>query len=1001
MLRPSGTGLAANRAHPKGFALVLALGLLAFLLLLLLSLATLTKVETSISANAGRQAQARQNAAMALQLALGRLQKFAGPDPRVTATAEAFGGGPGSRHFTGVWDARASGSTPLTWLVSGNEGTNPLAVSPGEATAAVELVGDNTSGVANDVRAPLQSIVSGSVPGQTGSVVTGHFAWWVGDQGVKAAVALSDSIGAAADTPDEVPRWIRQQVGSGAGPADMTGTTVFEPRDAGNAPRVSRVIDFRQLAFLRLPDDASVVGSNLVREHFHSWSATNEAVLALTNPGGLRRDLSANPGLLGPAFAAWADFARYMEDPAAPVQPRLSPAYPANQPRGALRRRYRMTAPLAASGLTHGVAPVLSYFLITFNIRTDQSTSGNLRPLETRARWLASFWNPYTSSLIPEDLQLEVAGLPVVQVVNDTTGASVSLLALDSLYGAPLRISLAWQNAGRDDQQSWLPGRVYTWAARENLNKTAPAPGAGFASIFYTRTLSTAAGQGVQRAGPAALTGNSAPLRLQGEATHLTLRLYRSVAGGGRELLRTHESPEFGAFVTTPAPANASTYQVSYVFHLAESADLPAAPETWLSTAGQDPREPELPAGSYLPGANGPRPELYPNYTAIAFPARLLDRALPASAASPTGQSYNEDTPLFELPRGPVLSVGELQHVQVAGSRPFAIGNSWGQPRGWNVLFDRYFFSGLTAAADSSGGSTPDLLTNPLLRRLPRKSDGGIPSPSEWQAESATGYTSKFLLQGGAFNLNSVDPLAWLAVLRSGRFVAGARFAYLAANPATGTQADLPAAETALGETVFYRFPFSAQETYRADPGYAASTTVPPAAPTVPSPANTHLFRRGVRVLSPGQTVALAQEIVKLLRQRLAESGPFRSLEEFLGPSSPVGGPSLLETAIADAVPVDGRSTIPRSCRNSAPSGSPKATFSACWRRSSSSGPTRFSFAPTVTPSTPPPVTSRPGRGARRRCSVSPNTSIPRSRQSPCRPSSIPPTKRTAAVSRS
>src|SRR6185312_3262072 len=150
------------------------------------------------------------------------------------------------------------------------------------------------------------------------------------------------------------------------------------------------------------------------------------------------------------------------------------------------------------------------------------------------------------------------------------------------------------------------------------------------------------AGQGVQRAVSSASMSNSAQAHLAGGPAQLTLRLYRPLPGGGRELLRTHLSPSFNAFVTTPAAASAATYQFSYVLHLAESTDTPASPDTWLSTPGQDPREAVVPAGSFLSGPNGPRPELYPNYTSIAFPDRLLDRALPASAASATGQSYNE-----------------------------------------------------------------------------------------------------------------------------------------------------------------------------------------------------------------------------------------------------------------------------------------------------------------------------------------------------------------------
>ncbi len=170
---------------------------------------------------------------------------------------------------------------------------------------------------------------------------------------------------------------------------------------------------------------------------------------------------------------------------------------------------------------------------------------------------MATFWNPFTSSLIPEDLQLEVTGLPVTQVVNDTLGGTVASVDLDSLYGTPLRISLPWQTAGRADQQSWLPGRVYTWSAQEDLNKGSAPPPAGFASVFYTRTLSTAAGQGVQRSVPLATMSNSAQAHLQGTASQLTVRLYRNLVGGGRELLRTFLSPAFAAFSTAPTAASA------------------------------------------------------------------------------------------------------------------------------------------------------------------------------------------------------------------------------------------------------------------------------------------------------------------------------------------------------------------------------------------------------------------------------------------------------------
>ncbi len=905
---PSGWRRVGSRT--RGFALLLALGLLALLMLILLALAAWTKVEVRVAENSRSQAQARQNALLALNLALGRLQKFAGPDSRVTATAEGFGGEHGTSHYTGVWDALQPGPVPLTWLVSGNEGLNALAVTPAGTPEGIELVGAASAGTAGDVMVPRLPLLANGLPGQSEAAVVGHYAWWVGDEGVKADVTLADHSEEISFTPydsAESRLRLRQQLTLGAGPVDVNGAAIFEPRDASNASLVAKLVTASQMAFLRRQDGVTPLGADLPRQYFHDWSAGNGAVLAQTQPGGLRQDLSLQPELLGPAFAAWANYGAYMEDPASPGAPAILPGYPALVPREAMRRRYRLTAPLTAAGVSHGVAPVLSYFLLTFNVRTDPSVSGATRPLEVRSRWMISLWNPYTSALVPEDLSLEVTGLPVTEVVDDTLGGTVATVALDSLYGAPLRISLPWQPSGRADQQSWLPGRVYTWCALENLNKGTAPPASGFASAFYTRNLSTAAGQGVQRAVPFAAMSNSAFAHLQGGPSQLAVRLYRNLTGGGRELLRTFHSPSYASFVTTPGVASAATYQCSWVFHLAESIDNPASPEVWLKRPNQDPREAVVPAGSFLPGANGPRPELYPNYTAISFPDRLLDRALPVSLASATGQSYNEDTPLFELPRGPLVSVGGLQQLHTTGMQPFAIGNSWGQVGRWNRLFDHYFFSGLAPGVGPPNLAAGEPLPNVLLRIAGRKADGRALTATDLSASTLGGYSSKYLLQGGAFNFNSVDALAWQAVLRGGRQIAGRDFTYLAATAASGTSADSPPHSAALDETVFFRFPGSAQETYQADEGYAASTTVPPAAPNVSSLANTHLFRRGVRALTPEQTKVMAQSVVALLRQKFTASGPYRSVEELLDATPLFSGMSLLEKAIADAVTDDGQ----------------------------------------------------------------------------------------------
>jgi hypothetical protein len=166
-------------------------------------------------------------------------------------------------------------------------------------------------------------------------------------------------------------------------------------------------------------------------------------------------------------------------------------------------------------------------------------------------------------------------------------------------------------------------------------------------------------------------------------------------------------------------------------------------------------------------------------------------------------------------------------------------------------------------------------------------------------------------VQGGAFNLNSRNPAAWAAVLRTVRFPDPLAFRYLGATAATGTAAGDATRELPPAAAAFLRFPGSAQETWQADDPtpsstYAASTTVPPAAPSTSSAASTHLFRRGVRRLAEGEVNALAQTIVDRLAQRFAFAGPFRSVREFLAPAALFADSrgvsrSLLEAAIAAA----------------------------------------------------------------------------------------------------
>src|SRR4051812_17306661 len=109
------SGRSSRVKRVEGFALLMTLTLLAFLVLLLVGLATYTRIETAVSSNMQRQGQARENALLALNVAVGQLQKYAGPDQRVTATAESLSGVDAQKiHYMGVWASTATTTSVTT-----------------------------------------------------------------------------------------------------------------------------------------------------------------------------------------------------------------------------------------------------------------------------------------------------------------------------------------------------------------------------------------------------------------------------------------------------------------------------------------------------------------------------------------------------------------------------------------------------------------------------------------------------------------------------------------------------------------------------------------------------------------------------------------------------------------------------------------------------------------------------------------------------------------------
>lgn len=321
-----------HRQRKPGFALVVTLSLMILLTVIAVGLLTLSSVSLRQSSSSLAAAEARQNARLALMLAIGQLQRHAGPDQRITATANIAGKDtgdplspgespqnansvagvgkgltpvhPGTRHWTGVWknesqaprkDIFTRTPSPLLehWLVSGNDARDPAnLLLPGDATYAVSasgavtdptqavlLVGQGSAGgtAANPsdryVVAPAVGIRRGST-----TALSGRYAWWVGDEGVKARINTQQ---VHADGTQYV-----------ALPAQRRGWEAVDglanyplPASPGH-DSLAKVISLRQAEIL-MPD-----AINDLRAVFHSATAESLTVIADPLAGGTKVDLT-------------------------------------------------------------------------------------------------------------------------------------------------------------------------------------------------------------------------------------------------------------------------------------------------------------------------------------------------------------------------------------------------------------------------------------------------------------------------------------------------------------------------------------------------------------------------------------------------------------------------------------------------------------------------------------------------------------------------------------
>ncbi len=263
---------------------------MVLLTVLAVGLLTLSTVSLRASGQSDAIQMARANARMALIMAIGQLQKNAGPDQRITAPASMADQDTPSG-FAGAWKSWARGEEGqaynskkekfLGWLTSSSLGLSdfdpetPPHVAP-DAEGSALLLGEgtlkdrSTDGGQDDRMAVKPTLVEGTS-------MNGRFAWATMDENMKSRVNLSEE----EDFPSPA-REILHVGGPGTdGVQALEGLEDFEATTENVAKMVTSGSADLQLgkgSYGKLTPDLTV------------WSAS-----LMTNPveGGLKRDLSS------------------------------------------------------------------------------------------------------------------------------------------------------------------------------------------------------------------------------------------------------------------------------------------------------------------------------------------------------------------------------------------------------------------------------------------------------------------------------------------------------------------------------------------------------------------------------------------------------------------------------------------------------------------------------------------------------------------------------------
>ena len=537
----------------RGFALVACLTTMSLLVVLTVGLLGLARSTMRAQAAGAAQAAAQANARMAMQIALASLQRYAGPDQRVTAAADLMGENSNGQ-WTGVWsvtldddpakpmvaghgqtrrdvahylDSRSSDPALANgvwrnrqfrgWLVSGG---NPQPAATGASADAIELVGPGTVG--SDAAAK-ERVTAPYVEVRNDPRRTGGYAWWVGDESLKARIDLS--------SPDQNRVPSVQNPGNG-GLARLAGAPVPGTRDLtisdGSKP-------FGALAGLDAAARAKLVSLSTIgmaisqpgaQTAFHHVTTHSKGLFVDVVAGSLKKDLTAfierasgapaisgipGTGLAaatpilpsasyrraGPTFAQlknWYDLRKRIQGNVGDARLE-TPLFVPTRAGITSQAHYNLGAPLPdVTRSSQPIQPVLTDFRLAFDFSHDPNPNrGGGRAIRAHLYPRVTLWNPYNVTLrgqtyyvgspLPPTYGLRVGNEDLVRL-NAGTSSMFPGVAPNSSNGHLIYFTLAPIDLAPGEAVVFSPDVVASGGARLAGNSVEYVPGNISANIL-------------------------------------------------------------------------------------------------------------------------------------------------------------------------------------------------------------------------------------------------------------------------------------------------------------------------------------------------------------------------------------------------------------------------------------------------------------------------------------------------------------------------------------